>query len=155
MLCINIPGRGDLELEHLVLDYNGTIAQDGRIIDGITERLELLKESLNIMVITADTHGTAGQQCRELPLTVKTYPSAQVAQIKAEEVKKLKGGVVSIGNGFNDILMADASLLSVAVIGREGCCGSLLSHTDVVVTSITDALDLLLQTHRLRATLRT
>ena len=53
------------------------------------------------------------------------------------------------------IQMSDAADLSICVIGKEGCCGALLMHCDVVVTSIDDALDLLLKTGRLRATLRT
>ena len=79
----------------------------------------------------------------------------EVGAIKAEEARKLSGGVVCIGNGFNDIQMSDASDISICVIGREGCCGALIGHCDVVVTSIHDALDLLLKTDRLRATLRT
>ena len=155
MLTIKIPGREVLNLSHLILDYNGTIAEDGKIIEGIAQRLEMLREHLQIYVITADTHGTAAKQCENLPLEVKTFPTVQVGAIKAEEARKLAGGVACIGNGYNDIQMADASDLSICVIGREGCCGALMSRCDVVVTSILDALDLLIKTDRLRATLRT
>lgn len=155
MLTVKIPGRKELVLSHLVLDYNGTVALDGNIIEGIDRRLDALKEELQIYVITADTHGTAASRCEGLPLLVKTFPTVEVGAIKAEEVKKLTGGVACIGNGFNDIQMSDAADLSICVIGTEGCCGALLSHCDVVVTSIHDALDLLLKTDRLRATLRT
>lgn len=155
MLKINIPGRGELKLSHLILDYNGTIAEDGYLIPGIAGRLEALSELVKIYVITADTHGTAAARCAGLPLEVKTFPTAQVGEIKAAEAKRLKGGVVCIGNGFNDVLMSDACGLSICVIGREGCCGKLIAHADVVVTSIHDALDLLLKPDRLRATLRT
>lgn len=155
MLNIQIPGREELILSHLILDYNGTIAEDGNIIEGIRPRLAALSRSLSIYVITADTHGTATQKCQKLPLQVLTFPTTEVGRIKAEEAQKLSGGVVTIGNGFNDIQMSDAADLSICVMGREGCCGALLLHTDVVVTSIEDALDLLLKPGRLRATLRT
>ena len=155
MLKIKIPGREELELRYLILDYNGTIAEDGFVIEGIVERLEKLKKSLDIYVITADTHGTAALRCEGLPLEVKTFPTVQVGEIKAEETRKLSGGVVCIGNGFNDIQMSDAAALSICVIGKEGCCGKLIGHCDIVVTSIHDALDLLLKPDRLRATLRT
>ncbi len=155
MLTVEIPGRAPLTLNHLVLDYNGTIAEDGIVIRGIAERLEELKNLLSICVITADTHGTAAKHCEGLPLEVLTYPTVEVGTIKAEQVKALSGGVVCIGNGYNDILMSDAADLSIAVIGKEGCCGALLQHADVVVTDILDALDLLLKQGRLRATLRT
>ena len=155
MITVNIPGREELRLSHLVLDYNGTIAEDGEIIEAIRPRLEALKDKLEICVITADTHGTATRKCEGLPLEVKVFPTTEVGKIKAEEVKHLSGGVVCIGNGFNDIQMSDAADLAFCVMGREGCCGALLSHCDVIVTSIEDALDLLIHTDRLRATLRT
>ena len=155
MLKIKIPGREELILNHLILDYNGTIAEDGNIIEGIRPRLAELCKDLSISVITADTHGTAAKTCEGLPLQVLTYPTTEVGLIKAEEARKLTGGVITIGNGYNDIQMSDVSDLSICVIGREGCCGALLMHVDVVVTSIEDALDLLLKPGRLRATLRT
>ena len=39
MLTISIPGFRVLELEHLVCDYNGTLACDGHLLDGVKERL--------------------------------------------------------------------------------------------------------------------
>ena len=32
MIEINAPGWGKREIEHLVLDFNGTLAMDGRLI---------------------------------------------------------------------------------------------------------------------------
>ena len=154
MLNIKIPGREEMTLSHLILDYNGTIAEDGNIIEGIRSRLDVLSKDLSIYVITADTHGTAAKKCEGLPLQVLTFPTTEVGKIKAEEARKLEGGVITIGNGFNDIQMSDAADLSICVMGKEGCCGALLMHTDVVVTSIEDALDLILIPGRLRATLR-
>lgn len=155
MLTISIPGREPLSISHLILDYNGTIARDGELLPGIRPRLEALAQVLSISVITADTHGTAAEKCRELPLRVLTFPTTEVGARKAEEARKLEGGVACIGNGFNDIGMSDACDLSICVIGAEGCCSALIAHTDVTVTSIPDALDLLLIPGRLRATLRT
>lgn len=155
MLTIHIPGRDEFTISHLMLDYNGTIALDGKVIPAIVPQLELLSKDIDICVITADTHGTAVKNCKGLPLEVKVFPTTDVGRIKAEEALKLTGGVACIGNGFNDILMSDACDLSICVIGKEGCCGALLSHVDVVVTSIEDALDLLIKPDRLRATLRT
>ena len=155
MLNIQIPGREAFTISHLILDYNGTIAEDGEIIPGIKERLEKLCADLQICVITADTHGTAAKKCQGLPLDVLTFPTTEVGKIKAEEARKRTGGVACIGNGFNDIQMSDASDLSICVMGKEGCCSALMAHTDIPVTSIHDALDLLLIPGRLRATLRT
>ena len=48
MITVKIPGREEITLSHLVLDYNGTIAEDGEIIEGIRSRLEVLKDKLGI-----------------------------------------------------------------------------------------------------------
>lgn len=155
MLTIAIPGREELILRHLILDFNGTIAEDGQLAEGVAERLQALSRSLSLYVVTADTHGTAAAACEGLPVEVLTYPTTDVGAIKRQVAEKLGEGVACMGNGFNDLQMAEACVLSVCVIGREGCCGALVARSDVVVTSIIDGLDLLLKQDRLRATLRT
>ena len=77
MLTIKIPGREELNLSHLILDYNGTIAEDGEIIESIRPRLAELSKVLTICVITADTHGTAAKKCEGLPLEVLTFPTTE------------------------------------------------------------------------------
>lgn len=39
MIEIEIPGGETLRLEHLVLDFSGTLARDGRLLPGVRERL--------------------------------------------------------------------------------------------------------------------
>ena len=58
MIEINIPGNKILKIEHLVLDYNGTIAFDGALIDGVKKCLAELSQMLTVHVITADTFGS-------------------------------------------------------------------------------------------------
>lgn len=154
MLHFEIPGREPLSLEHLVLDYNGTIALDGKLLPRAAEQITSLKEFLAVHILTADTHGTVRGECAHLRVAVHTFPSAGAGEHKAHIVENLSGGVCCIGNGFNDIPMFRQSALAVAVIGHEGACGALLAQADVVVTSIDDALDLLLRRGRLTATLR-
>jgi hypothetical protein len=62
MIEANIPDFGWLRLAHLVLDYNGALAFDGRLISGVADFLELLAKHLRIHIITADTFGTAYTQ---------------------------------------------------------------------------------------------
>lgn len=56
---IDIPGFGALRVAQVVLDYNGTLAVDGRLIPGVKPRLNRLAASLTVHVITADTFGKA------------------------------------------------------------------------------------------------
>lgn len=153
MIEINIPGRDTLHIEHLVLDYNGTIAVDGALIEGIQERLQRLLPHVSIHVLTADTYGTVEAQCGPLGLQVEKFPREGAAKCKKAVVEKLDN-VCAIGNGYNDIPVFDVAELAIAVLEEEGMCASLLLHADVLVKSIADGLDLLLKPDRLRATLR-
>lgn len=154
MLAIDIPGRGTLEVCQVVCDYNGTIATDGRLVDGVAQRVRRLAEFAQISVLTADTFGTVRAQCEGLPVDVRVFVRDDASACKAAIVRELgAAGCVCIGNGFNDIAMFGEAALSIAVIGGEGACGKLLTCADVVVTSSLDAFDLLLNPDRLRATL--
>ena len=62
MIEINIPGFGDLRLSHLVLDFNGTLAVDGRLLPGVGDALTSLASQLAVHVITADTFGLAAAE---------------------------------------------------------------------------------------------
>jgi len=44
MISKPIPGFGALRLQHLVLDYNGTLALDGRLLPAVRPRLRALGE---------------------------------------------------------------------------------------------------------------
>jgi len=155
MLQIKIPGRKDMQISHVVFDYNGTIALDGRLLEDLASRFSKLKEYVQIYVITADTHGTARAECEVLKVQVVTFAVDGAAFFKEKFVRGLDGGVACIGNGFNDIQMFNAADLSIAVLGEEGCYPGLLNCADVLVKDIFNAIDLLLKKDRLRATLRT
>ena len=157
MISIDIPGREHpLEIEALVLDYNGTIAKDGALIEGIPKRLIKLAEAVEVYVLTADTYGTVRGQCEPLGVTVRTFPHAGAGVCKEEIVLELRRNakVCAVGNGFNDVQMMDAADFAVAVLDAEGMYAGLLPHADVLVRSAGGALDLFLKSDRLRATLR-
>ena len=59
MVEVTLPGSATLRLEHLVLDFNGTVAVDGALIDGVAGRVSRLADVLRIHVLTGDTFGTA------------------------------------------------------------------------------------------------
>ena len=54
MIEISIPGRDPLQIEHLVLDYNGTIAADGLLLPGATERIRALSNQVCVHILTAE-----------------------------------------------------------------------------------------------------
>lgn len=156
MLEIVIPPRGQLHLEYLILDVNGTIALDGALMPGVGERLSRLKEKLEPWLVSADTQGTLAALASDLEVTARRLQAGNEAAQKAALVEELGADrVVAIGNGANDAAMLRCATLGIAVLGNEGLATACLTTADVVVPNIEAALDLLLRPRRLLATLRT
>ena len=155
MLSAEVPGRGRVEIAHLVLDLNGTLAVDGAVRPTVVERLRRLGGSLQIHVVTADTFGSAAK-LRDLAVQVRVLDPGDHVQEKAALVRALgPSHTVAIGNGSNDEGMLREAAVAIAVVGPEGASLRAVLEADVVVTSPEDALDLLLVPQRLVATLRT
>jgi P-type E1-E2 ATPase len=156
MLAVDIPGRGAYELARVVLDVNGTIAEDGHLIPGVKERLARLARSVDVILVTADTHGRQVAIDRELEMEAERLrPGQPEAPQKAELVRRLgSDATVAIGNGANDALMLREAAIGIAVVEAEGASMDALQGADVVCLSILHALDLLLTPRRLVATLR-
>lgn len=155
MIEIDIPGGERLQLSHLVLDYNGTLALDGELLFGVAGKMERLSEKLQVHVITADTHGTVGKKLTGLPCKLHIIGAREQDRQKHEYLQNLgMENVAAIGNGRNDGLLLKNAGLGIALVQGEGAAVSTLLQADVVCTSILDGLDLLLLPDRLRATLR-
>ena len=154
VIHLDIPGWGVLELEHLVLDLNGTMALDGEALAGVPERLAALSESLAVHLVTADTQGQAAAIAGQLGVRLVLVAPGAEADQKRSLVERLGAErVMAIGNGANDARMLQAAALGIAVLGPEGLAGEAWRAADVVA-GIHEALDLLLHPRRLVATLR-
>jgi soluble P-type ATPase len=150
-----IPGFGRLSLEHLVLDYNGTLAVDGKLLPGVKARLARLSGMLRIHVVTADTFGKARAGLRGLDCRLEILQGGAEDRAKAAYVRRLgPRRVACIGNGRNDRLMLRMAGVGVVVLQAEGASAEAVAAADLLVPSVTDALDLFLQPRRLLASLR-
>ena len=155
MITINIPGYKELILKHLVMDYNGTLAVDGNLIQGVKELLALLADRIHLHVITADTFGNARKNLEDVDCSLEILKKDNQQLEKAEFITRLgKDNVVAIGNGLNDTLILKGAALGIALIQKEGAAATTLQNSDIISNNITDALELLLNPKRLVATLR-
>ena len=155
MIELDVPGRGLIQLEHLVTDVNGTIAKDGRLLEKIARPLVGLKDRLQIHLITADTYGRQDNIDLMLALKAVRLKGENQAEQKAEYVRSLGADkVVAIGNGANDALMLKEAAIGIAVMGDEGLAVEALQSADIFIHSALDALYLLEFPTRLVATLR-
>jgi len=159
MQPLHIPPAESRTLEHLVLDFNGTLAQDGELLPGIRHQLGQLAQVFTVHVLTADTYGGAARQLEGLPVTLTVlapgHPGESQAEMKARYVRELGAGrVAAVGNGHNDRMMLAEAALGLAVINVEGAAATALVAARAVFTSTGSALAALLAPKRLVATLR-
>ncbi len=165
MLRIVIPGdeaSAELNLEHLVCDVNGTMSEDGLLIEGVVGRLTELARHLRVHLLTADTFGTLDNIMSQLRtaavaanVPAPLWKRISAGKEKATYVRELgPQSVISVGNGVNDIPMFELARLSIVVLGVEGSSPRAVVAADTLARSINDALDLLLYPQRLVATLR-
>lgn len=155
MIELTIPGRGTVQLEHLVCDVNGTLALDGELIGGVAEALRRLRNRLAIHLITADTLGKQAIIDQQLELTAARLSPGDEPGQKAAYVRRLGAGrVVAVGQGANDAGMLSAAAIGIATLSPEGLAVETLQAADLVVTDILAAFELLENPMRLAATLR-
>lgn len=128
----------------ILLDLNGTIATDGKIKEGVKERLTILKERAEIYILSADTFGTLNDIAKSLnvkgmKVDREKYGSEKIAKLKIlEELKKENPNkkIIAIGNGNNDELLLKNADLGICVIGDEGAWSKTILSSDIVVKDI-------------------
>lgn len=155
MIELNIPGRGIIQLDHLVSDVNGTLALDGSLLDGVGTALLRLADRLDIHLLTADTHGQQDVIDRQLGLTAVRIPPGGEAQAKAEYVRNLGSDrVIAIGQGANDAGMLHEAVIGVGILSVEGLAREAQDAAGLILPNIHSALALLENPMRLVASLR-
>ncbi|RKD22126.1 Soluble P-type ATPase [Caminicella sporogenes DSM 14501] len=155
MLEIEIPSFKKINVENIVFDYNGTLAVDGNLIEGVKERLLELTKILNVYILTADTYGTVKENFEGLNVDIHIISKGNERLDKYEFVKYLGfDKTITVGNGNNDLLMIKESAIGICVLGREGLATETFINSDIIVNNIVDVFDMIIEKRRLIATLR-
>lgn len=149
----NPKGVGELELTTIILDLNGTLAVRGELVDGVIQRLQKLKElGYTIYLFTGDQRGTAQAQAAKLGIEVRKATTSEEKRSLTLELNVDQ--TVAIGNARIDIGTFDSVKLRIGTLQAEGLHTEILKHIDILVPSINDALDLLLDPDTFNATMR-
>lgn len=154
MITVDINNKTVI-LKYLLLDYTGTLSENGKLIDGVFERLNRLSNIFNnIFVLTSDTFNNAKEQLKDVNADIKIFDGSAKKQ-KLDFMQTLgNSSCAAVGNGNNDTLMLKYAQLSIVVINRDGCYAKLINSADIVTCSINDALDLFLDKRKIVALLR-
>ncbi len=143
------------EIEHVILDFNGTLAIDGKIIPETLPLIQALTERVNVHVITADTFKMAAEELKNVPVKLTILKSGQEKQQKLFYIENLgREKCIAIGNGSNDTMILSKAAIGIAVIQGEGASVEAIQTAKIVCYNIVHALELCLNTKRIVATLR-
>ena len=155
MIELDIPGRGNHNIEHVVFDVNGTLAVDGIILPGVEDLLKTLKDQVKIHLLTADTHGRQQKIDRQLGLSAVRVNRGNETQQKADYLIDLgKEKSAAIGQGASDSLMLKEAVIGICLLSQEGTSLDTILAADIIVPDVIAAINLLLNPIRLIASLR-
>jgi hypothetical protein len=154
MIDIRIPGFGQVALEHLVLDFNGTLACDGVLSDGVRALLVRLSRDLEITSSRRTPTAMRPPHARACPAGWSSCPKGP-GRFEA-------GLCADAGHGTDGLhrqrpkrpAHGPRAAIGVCVIGEEGASAGTAAAAHVVCRSAGEALSLLIHTRRLVATLR-
>ena len=152
---LSIPGCGEIKLEHLVTDVNGTLAVDGMLLEGLSKRITALRDRLTVHLLTADTHGRQALIDEQLGLKgTRLTPGNEQEQKRSFVAELGANSVVAVGQGANDALMLKEAAIGICVLSKEGSAVETLLAADIVTPDVYVALDLLDKPVRIVASLR-
>ena len=151
-ILIEMDDAAPLELDHLLLDINGTLTCDGKLLDGVADAIDGLRDALSVRLLSADTFGTAQAIAHQLGAELERISRGHEKRACAARLGARR--CAAIGNGRNDVAMLSVVALGIAVTGPEGAAMQAVAAADVVCTSVLDALALLHEPARITATLR-
>lgn len=152
-MLYTIPGQGELKLKTIILDLNGTISVAGTVPEGVKERIGQLKTlGFTLVLFTGNTRNDADQLSEDLAIEWRLAKNSEDKRKLALELEP--DTCVSIGNGLIDLELMKTVRLRIVTLQAEGVHVQTLLSADVIVPSINDALDLLIDSQRLIATLR-
>ena len=157
-ITADIPGFGSRRFIVVVSDYTGTFSFDGRVAPDVKALLTSLAALIDLHIVTADSFGTAARELAGIaePYLLRTarHDTEKAAYLGRFDLRT----VIALGNGNNDRLMLKAvnqgGGLAIAVDNGEGCAMDAMRSAGLFVHGAAQALGLLLDPLRLKATLR-
>ena len=152
-MLIKAPNNRVLDIENIILDLNGTLANYGIVSERSKELIKALKElNYNIILISGDIRGNAANIAKELNIKIFLGENSEAKAIEVQKFDPNK--TAAIGNARIDIGTFNNAIISIATLQQEGIHTEIIKHVDIIVPSIEDALKLFIDTKALEGTLR-
>jgi soluble P-type ATPase len=154
MISIERPGQGNLEIEFILIDFEGTLASDRRVHPKAKDKINLLSKRTKIYILAKGEKEGVEESLRRVKAEIFYLTEGDFSRRKLDLLRQLgPTRTVAIGNGVDDAPMIEEAGLGICIISKEGTSVEAMKRADVVVSNILDALDFLLKPLRQKATL--
>jgi soluble P-type ATPase len=154
MIFIQRPGQDPLEIEFILIDFEGTLASDRRVHPKAKDKINLLSKRTKIYILTKEDKEVVEESLRRVKAEIFCSTEGETSQRKLDLLHQMGATkTVVIGNGLDDAPMMEEAGLSMCVISKEGASAETVKKADIVVSNVIDALDFLLKPLRQKATL--
>jgi len=154
MISIQRPGQGNLEIEFILIDFEGTLASDRRVHPKAKDKINLLSKRTKIYILTKGDKEGVEEALKNVKAEIVFLNKENSSQQKLDLLRQREvSRTAAIGNGADDAPMIEEAGFSICVIGKEGTFSEAMKKADLVFMNILDVLDFLLKPLRQKATL--
>jgi len=154
MISIQRPGMESLDIHFVLIDFEGTLAMDGRVHPKAKDKVNLLSKRATIYILTKSNREKVEETLTKMKVEILYLTEGDSSQQKLNVLQRLGSHQTAvIGNGLDDVRIMEQAGLGMCVIGKEGSSAEAMAKADLVVSNVLDALDFLLKPLRQRATL--
>jgi soluble P-type ATPase len=154
MILIQRPGQEPLEIEFILIDFEGTLASDRRVHPKAKDKLNLLSKRTKIYVLTKGEKEVMEETLRRVKAEIFYVTKGEASRQKLDLLRQLGATrTVAVGNGVDDAPMIEEAALGICIMSQEGTSVQAMTRADLVVSNILDAFDFLLKPLRQKATL--
>jgi soluble P-type ATPase len=154
MITIQRPGQSNLEIDFILIGFEGTLASDRRVHPKAKDKINLLSKRTKIYILTKGEKERVEEVLKKIKAETVYLTEGESSQKKLDLLRQLgPSRTVVIGGGLDDVSIVEEAGLGVCVLGKEGTSLEAMKKADVVFTNILDALDFLLKPLRQKATL--
>ncbi len=154
MIAIQRPGQEPLEIDVILIDFEGTLASDRRVHPKGKDKINLLSKRVRIYILAKGEKERVTEVLKRVKAEIIFLKEGEASREKLDLLKQLGAGrTAAIGNGADDALMVEEAGLGICIIGTEGTAGETMQKADLVFPDIVDALDFFLKPLRQKGTL--
>jgi P-type E1-E2 ATPase len=142
-----------ITLSTILLDLNGTLSVNGKIVKGSKERIKKLKKmGFQLVMLSGDSRGNAKKIAKELGIECIITKSSKEKKKAIKQFNRKE--CIAIGNARIDIGMLKHAKISMLTLQIEGIHTGAIKYADIIVPSILDAFDIFIKPHNFRSTMK-